>query len=349
MRSVIVALILVALAAAPVVAHDLGNRAPAKPVGAVSPPAPPDPEVLRQGGDTILDAVRIPISTIDLAGTIVGYTDDYDVICPIESTSPDVVYSVVPDQDMLLNIDLCGSQYDTKVFVYDQNLHAVACNDDYYYGPPCGDYVSKIERLPVLGGNEYFIVVDGYFGDQGDYVIDVVRYLPCVLECPTGADHEGEPPLVNDYVDLHNGGCNTDEANPPFQPITAPVFCGVSGWYIFAGSTYRDTDWFTIEIPAGGVLEVTGDAELACNMFELGPQDCDGVDVVQDAVIGECAVNTMTIVGDPGSTVWFWVGPTTFTSPDGSFPYEFDYVLWLNLDVVATENHSWSEVKALFD
>ena len=63
----------------------------------------------------------------------------------------------------------------------------------------------------------------------------------------------------------------------------------------------------------------------------------------------ECLESTLTIVGDPGSTVWFWVGPDSFQSPDGSSPYEFDYTLWLNLDTVATENHSWSAVKALFD
>ena len=39
----------------------------------------------------------------------------------------------------------------------------------------------------------------------------------------------------------------------------------------------------------------------------------------------------------------------TFESPDGAYPYEYDYTLWLNLEPVATENHSWSEVKSLFD
>jgi hypothetical protein len=43
----------------------------------------------------------------------------------------------------------------------------------------------------------------------------------------------------------------------------------------------------------------------------------------------------MTIVGAPGSLVWFWVGPTTFTGPVN----EFNYVLNLNIEggVIATE------------
>ena len=82
--------------------------------------------------------------------------------------------------------------------------------------------------------------------------------------CPPGAALEDEPPLVDGYVDLHNGGCNTDPTDPPFQPITAPIFCGVSGWYLDAGTDHRDTDWFLVDIPASGVLEITGDAEREC-------------------------------------------------------------------------------------
>ena len=42
-----------------------------------------DPAVIRQGGDTIMDAVPLAIPTVDLAGTTVGYTDDYDEVCPM--------------------------------------------------------------------------------------------------------------------------------------------------------------------------------------------------------------------------------------------------------------------------
>ena len=43
------------------------------------------------------------------------------------------------------------------------------------------------------------------------------------------------------------------------------------------------------------------------------------------------------------------MGPNAFVSPDGSEVYEYDYTLWLNLDVVAVEERSWTGVKALFD
>ncbi len=344
MKTVLVVALVVAFAL-PAAAFDLGTRAPAKLAGNATA-LPPDPAVLRQGGDTIEDAVRVPIPSIDLVGTNVGYGDDYGESCPYGGgTSPDVVYSILPDRDMGVNLDMYGSSYDTKVFVYDQDLQLIACNDDFY-----PDYTSFIENMPVVGGLEYFVVVDGYFGDAGDYLLDIVEWVPCVIECPVGAVLEGEPPLTVNYDDLFNGGCNTHQANPPFQTITAPLFCGVSGFYSVHGDLFsRDTDWFLIDIPQSGVLEITGDAEESCFLFELGPQDCDDVAVVQDVIIGKCAEASMTITGEPGATVWFWVGPTAFASPDGADVYEFDYVLELNLDPVATENHSWSDVKSLFD
>jgi hypothetical protein len=55
--------------------------------------------------------------------------------------------------------------------------------------------------------------------------------------------------------------------------------------------------------------------------------------------------------GQPGAVIWFWVGPTTFTAPGGTHPYEFDYtVLFTGLQPapVAVETRCWSTVKALF-
>ncbi len=325
----------------------LAPRAPEKPLSNVVPP-PADPNVVRQGGDTIIDAVAIPIPYSG-TGTTTGYTDDYDEECPFDSLSPEVVYQLTPASDMTINIDLCGSSYDTKLYVYDESLDVVACNDDFYSGEPCGNWVSKIEYLPVTGGATYYLVIDGYGGASGDYLLEITEYVPCELDCPAGAVLEGEPPLENDYVDAWNGGCASDPPGIDMQAITSPLFCGVTGWFLIDGGNGRDTDWFLIDIPASGVLEIVGDAEFESYMFELGPQDCDDVVVVQSVIMGPCAEATITITGDPGSTVWFWVGSTTFWPPFGPDVQEYDYVLRLNLEPVATENHSWSEVKSLFD
>ena len=62
---------------------------------------PPDPSVIRQGGDTIADATVIPSLPYYDTGTTVGYTDDYDFVCPYEGLiSPDVVYAFTPTVDL---------------------------------------------------------------------------------------------------------------------------------------------------------------------------------------------------------------------------------------------------------
>jgi hypothetical protein len=339
MRKLLVFALMMTVAAS-AMAFDLGNQAADKPVINYPENIPGD----RQGGDTILDAVLVALPVVNGTGTTAGYADDYDEVCPYStSTSPDVVYTFIPGASTGITVDMFGSAYDTKIYIYDENLALVACNDDFY-----SDYTSRLENVPVVGGVQYFLVIDGYGGDFGNYLVNIDEFEPCVVDCPAGASLEGEPALMNDYVDNHNGGCNTSPTTPPFQPMGAGDFCGVSGFYLANGGNSRDTDWFTLVMPGDGFIEFTGDAELATYMFELGPQDCNSAGVLQNVIIGPCSSGTMIVTGAPGSTVWFWVGPTTFASPDGSDVYEYDYVINVS-GIVATEDHSWTGVKSLFN
>ncbi len=323
----------------PAAAYDLGTARPAKSEARVAPP-PPDPDVLRQGGDTIFSAVTISIPQ-SFGGTTAGYVDDYDEACPYYgSTSPDVVYTFTPTHSTALVVDLGGSTYDTKIYIYDQGLNLIACNDDFY-----SDYTSRLDNVPVLSGVQYFLVIDGYGGDYGSYTGFIYENFGW-LECPAGAELENEPPLVDGYLDAWNGGCSSPEFGYPFQPLTQPVFCGQTGYYQSAsGGAFRDTDWFTIAIPADGVLEITGDAFEPTYMFELGPRDCDAVGVLQSVAIGPFQEASLSITGQPGDEVWFWVGPQHFWDGD---TYEYLYVLWLNL-TVPVKTRSWTGVKCLFD
>ncbi|MEZ4386837.1 MAG: hypothetical protein R3D98_04550 [Candidatus Krumholzibacteriia bacterium] len=319
-------------------ALDLGATCPLK--SAVTYPANPPSEV-RQGGDTIADAVAVSIPVLT-SGTTVGFTDDYDEACPYSlSTSPDVVYSLSAGGDMEIDIDLLGSTYDTKVYVYDQDLVLVACNDDFY-----PDYVSKLEGVPLEANVQYFVVIDGYGGAAGDYLLQIYQTPFCVIECPAGGELEGEPPLVDGYLDVYNSGCGSPDPGSAFGTITHEVFCGVSGWYLASdGLSSRDTDWFEIEVPASGAIEIEGDAERPTYVCELAPHDCGSVAIVQSVVIGPCVPQGLVIPGAPGSTVWLWVGPTSFVGPIN----EYSYVLLTNLASVAVEARSWSAMKGLFD
>ncbi len=350
-------LIVTAIAVAlPAMALDgqLSRGLAAKSVLQATPP-PPDADVLRQGGDTIADAVFVTLP-VEITGTTVGYTDDYDEVCPYTgSISPDVVYSLMLPTTDWVTIDLYGSAYDTKVYVYDENLNLIICNDDYY-----SDYTSKL-FVELAGGVTHYVVIDGFGGDSGEYSLTIAAgWEPCTLVTPPGAMEEGEPPLVDGtgILDCHNGGCQfVDECSESTWQFLGGdftgdlVFHGVSGWYHDGGANLRDTDWFEVVFGSTGMIEIEADAEQPSYLFELGPQDCATVGILQIVSIGACLPGTMTITGEVGTVAWIWVGPQTFGSPTGVTPYEFDYLLWLTgleSGPVAVEAASWTDVKSLY-
>jgi len=353
MRTVTIIVLLVTMATG-LAANDLGSRQLDKPTIHIVPP-PADQAMIRQGGDTFDDAVSIPALPYLTTGTTTGFTDDYEWICPTGgSMSPDVVYSYVPAIDGLLRVDMCGSQFDTRIYVVDADYQLIECNEDYYYDEECGFYTSLIRAAPIIGGAEHFIIIDGYGSDHGDYVMEVSEYVPCEVSIPSGAMHEGEPPLEDGYLDAHNGGCTSPEFGTPFQMLTGDpegrlLFAGRSGWYNDGYS--RDTDWFLAEIGPGGTVEVIITTEIQSYFFELGPQDCDEVAVVSQWQIQECSEESVSITGEPGGLAWLWIGPTYYEMPDGWNDNEYTYLLdisGLAPGTVAVEARSWSGVKALF-
>ena len=151
----------------------------------------------RVEGDTIEEAWVIAALPFTDSDNTCGFNDDYDEVCPYSgSWSGDVVYAYSPGEDDTFSIDLCHSQYDTKVYVYEDYWtpgSPYACNDDFHFSAPCYVYSSRIDRLDVSGGHTYYIVVDGYGGACGAYQLDILMGEPCDLECPDGALIEGDP------------------------------------------------------------------------------------------------------------------------------------------------------------
>lgn len=329
MRWLFIFAVLTAAAAVAVAAPpELGNTAPAK----VAPSWPENVLLGRQVGDTIEAPFDVPAVPFETSGTTAGFANDYDAVCPYgDSTAADVVYRFVPTASFTLGIDLCGSAFDTKLYVYDGVRNLVACNDDFYSGPPCANYVSRIEELDVEAGTTYYIVIDGYGNAFGAYELAVSAVVPCVLE-PTFGDVEGEPPLQDGYVDYFNGGCNSSP--PAFGHYASPFYFvydsleGRTGWYQADGTTLRDTDWYIWqEIPSGRVT-FTLDAELPTQLIWLAmPGDCTTVEVIQSVVAGPCSPASIQVDVESGESCLLWIGPPTFVPPDGQTSFEYGWQL----------------------
>jgi len=279
----------------------------------------------REGGEDI--ATAIPIDSFPFAdtGATCDNLDDYDEACPFGgSTSPDVVYSLVPSYDMFLDVDLCWSDYDTKVYLYDAGLDLIACNDDYYVDPPCGEFTSFLWAVPVLADSTYYIVVDGFGGDCGNYEIEIDQFFPSFVFCPECVPTEGEPSLVTDYVDEYNGGCLSSPQ--VFQELEVQgemcaSLCGVSGWYLVDGLSYRDTDWFKVTA-ADVQIDFTVRAEFPVDMYVLLP-DCADLQIVEQASAPAGVPTTISFPTGLDEVYWLWVGPQVFSGPVN----EFDYLL----------------------
>jgi len=311
----------------------------------------------REGGETIADAFVVGSIPFTDTGATCDNIHDYDETCPCgSSSSPDVVYVFAANQAGGINIDLCGSLYDTKLIVYDFEGgygfgNPLACNDD----AGCGSsgYQSRVSNVPVEAGHSYHIIVTGYMDTCGEYLLSVDWFLPCTLDCPPGAGVEGEPALVDGYLDTWNGGCNS-LPTPPFHWLCgdlegALMLCCNAGNCSYQGAQHRDADWFGIFM-AGHPCAVTAEAEFPTYILQLGFDllyRCQAEVTVQQTMLLEPGVSqTMEFAGEIPDEVWVWGGAAGWEN----YP-EYTYILsFQGIDGFprATDTTSWSTIKTLF-
>jgi hypothetical protein len=284
----------------------------------------------QEGGEDCASATAIASLPYSATGYTCDNNDDYDEVCPYSgSTSPDVVYSYTPSTNEAIDIDLYGSSYDTKVYVYDgtcDNAYLVACNDDYY-----SDYTSAIFGLGLTGGHTYYIVVDGYGGACGDYLLNVSIYVPCDVVCPPGGIVDGEPICYDGYVDNYNGGCNSSPF--VFETINCgDTICGTSGVYDAGG--YREMDWFRLDLANAATLTWSAVAEfpVALWIIDAGSENCSDYTVLNfNYTYTLCETLSISAVV-PAGVYWFIIAP-----PDwGDYPCGVEYVAWLGCEVATT-------------
>ncbi|MEZ5063588.1 MAG: hypothetical protein R3B81_02585 [bacterium] len=297
------------------------------------------------GGDNIGSAVNIPAIPYNDGGNTCSFLNDYDEVCPYSgSTSPDVVYSYSPAANGAIDVSLCNSLYDTKVYVYENAAgNLIACNDD-----DCGSdgFKSFLGGVPVSAGNTYYIVVDGYGGDCGDYSLDVTENVPCIVDCPVGGVAEGEVDCFDDYNDVTNGGCNSTPnvfSTIPCDPGAGLTVCGTYGGFFHSpsGFNYRDTDWYEIsENNAGVTVCVTGEYDTLTGYLAA---DCSAPAFVESAVIGGCDVACFNI---PAGNYWVFVATSGFGSVSGACGGNYNIAVEGNLCTVGVEATSWSKIKA---
>jgi hypothetical protein len=308
----------------------------------------PDPIHVDQGGDTIANATPITSLPYSDSGTTAGYTDNYQQSCGFACSAQDVVYSYSPSPGGVTSIDihLCGSSFDTALHVRaDTQGNEIACNDD-----SCG-LQSELFAVPVSSGHTYYIIVDGYCsGAYGPYTLNVTPAVTCDMICPPGSVLEGEPTCGDDYLDSFNGGCNS--VPPIFQPLPLQdglVVCGQYGGFLYAGLSYRDTDWYQITLPVAQAVSwtVQGQSDTLCGIIN-GNSGCPVSSFYAYDYGARCIDHTASAALGPG-TWWLWVGTLNFGRLAG--PCGQGYLGTLhcaNCGTVGVEPATWGRLKSMF-
>lgn len=315
-------------------------------------PGNPNPVILNVGGDTIGSATAIAALPYSDSGNTCAFAHNYDAICPFNNPgAADVVYRYTPTAVIAVDIDLCTSLYDTKVFVY-QNSTAtlIACNDD--AGCGTNGWRSLIECLTLSPGNTYYIVVDGYGpSDCGTYFLNVTECTPCVVDCPPGGLAEGEPVCADNYVDHTNGGCNSTP--PVFTTLPCDdvpvVVCGEYGGFFFNGLSYRDTDWYEINLDEPTLISwcVEGESDTLAGIID-GNFGCPVTSFYAFNSGADCTPICVTELL-PAGTWFLFAGTLGFGSDAGPCGQDYNATLTGYIcPPVSVEASSWGEVKNLY-
>jgi hypothetical protein len=272
-------------------------------------------------GDRIDNA--IPISSLPFSDSrdTGPYFDDYDESCPYAAGgSPDVVFSYKPAEDQRIQIDLCNSQYDTKVYVYAGSVtpgSPYQCNDDY-----CGvdGWRSFIPCFHLSAGQTYYFVVDGFGGAAGVFDLEISECCNGLAGCSPVSPPEGE--TCGDNPDVTNGGCNSTgfvcSAIAPEQSVCGTVWFDLST---------RDTDWYLASLSEGDSLTwcVTANFRYVAAIILWDTLQCGNPTVVSLGESDECTELCLPLKVPADAQYAFFVAPS-FGSPglncaDGPWEY----------------------------
>lgn len=207
----------------------------------------------------------------------------------VASTAADLWFAYTAAASTLLNIDTCGSSYDTALMVFDScGGLEVACNDD-----SCGTQ-SAVSFVPVAG-TTYYIRVGGWSTSTGAGVLNIQEVLT---------------PLTNDDCAhaLPVGGGTTLADTTLATTSTEPWSCSTTTVF-----THGKDIWYTYT-PAG-----SGDFTInACNagtafdtVIELFTGSCGALTVVacnDDVPCTPSFRSAVTYCGLAGETYTFRIG-----------------------------------------
>jgi HYDIN/CFA65/VesB family protein len=132
----------------------------------------------------VIETSRLPFTA---SGTTIGATNNLNPGTPClrsgqSGTGPDVVYQFTPadTQSYVVTITPVGN-FDVTAYIVTGCPALTSCSSSDIGG--AGD--AEVVRRRLDAGTTYFIIVDGFQGDAGDFIISVEPTLPQVPDAPS--------------------------------------------------------------------------------------------------------------------------------------------------------------------
>ena len=133
--------------------------------------------------------------------------------CGSSSGSPDVWYTYTPATTGTVDINTCGSGYDTALQVYSGtcgSFNQMACNDDEGSTGPCSGTLQSAVSVTMNAGETYYIRVTGYNGNSGTYNLLVTGGGGTVTNPPTNDDCSGRIGIPLGALEFSTQDATTD-------------------------------------------------------------------------------------------------------------------------------------------
>jgi fibronectin type III domain protein/HYDIN/CFA65/VesB family protein len=132
----------------------------------------------------VIEPNRLPFQA---SGTTFGATDDSNpgtpcLRSPQSGSGPDVVYQFTPASSQNYDFTVVpAASYDVSLYVVTNCSSATSCRG----ADVGGGGTSETLRRNLNAGTTYFIVIDGFQGDFGDFTLTVVPTLPLAPPAPS--------------------------------------------------------------------------------------------------------------------------------------------------------------------
>ncbi len=261
-------------------------------------------------------------------GTLEGESAISEASCalPIDGASgPEAIYAFVPDAPGTVCVDTFGSAVDTILTVRADGCvgagSELSCSDD-------ADGFASEAEFDALAGSTYYIVVDSYGGDSGDFAVRV-RPGSCDLPIPDELCIGGLDEDLDGLVDCDDPDCagsvgcadpadlcSYDFEGGDFDPAFETD--GDAPWTIEGGvATSGDIDdsqsstlRLAVSTPTGGAVafsyRVSSEAPGAFGtLYDYLEFRVDGVPVLQEA--GEVDFTDFEVALLPGDHTLEWI------------------------------------------